>query len=257
MIFYIMASISVILTGIAKAGFGGGVGIAATPILILVVPSKEALGIMLPILCFCDWFAVYHYRKTFDLKNLTLLIPGAIIGIALASFFLLGLIPEKPLQVLIGCISILFVIYQACKTWIFKKITSYRPLDWHGWLYGISVGITSTLAHAGGPPATMFLLPQNMGRQLFVGTTVWLFLVVNAVKLVPYFYYDMINLERITTSITLLPLVPIGIWLGVWMNRNLSEKMFNQVIYTILVLIGLKLITGADPIQFLAQLWNK
>ncbi len=252
--FYFIASLAVILTGIAKAGFGGGVGIAATPLLLLVTSgSKEAIGIMLPILCSCDLFAVYHYRRTYDGANLLRLIPGAILGIAAGSFFL-GKFSEEFLSVWIGIISVAFVFYQWGKTWILKELRAYRPKFWQGCLFGSAVGFTSTLAHAGGPPATMFLLPQNLGRQLFVGTTVFLFTAVNAVKLIPYFYFHIINLERISTSLILLPLVPIGTYLGVWMNRRLNETAFNGVIYVFLLLIGFKLITGINPVGFLFEI---
>ncbi len=256
MLFYFVASLAVIITGIAKAGFGGGVGIAATPLLILVVPSTEALGIMLPILCVCDWFSIYHYRTTFDGRNLLRMLPGAILGIAIAGLFLgsLNKSNEDDLKFWIGIISIAFVIYQMTKSWIMKEIHDYHPKSWHGWLFGITAGITSTMAHAAGPVATMFLLPQNMGRRLFVGTTVWFFTVVNAVKLIPYFYHELINFDRLSTSLILLPLVPVGTFLGVWMNKTLNEKAFNSVIYTILFLIGIKLITGIDPIRLITEL---
>ncbi|RJP25810.1 MAG: sulfite exporter TauE/SafE family protein [Candidatus Omnitrophota bacterium] len=258
MVFYAVAGLAVIITGIAKAGFGGGVGIVATPLMILVVPSTEALGIMLPILCVCDWFSIYHYRTTFDAANLYRMLPGAVLGITVAGFFL-GFISknqEDNLQFWIGVISIAFVGYQLGKAWILKELKDYHPKNWHGWLFGVTAGITSTMAHAAGPVATMFLLPQNLGRRLFVGTTVWFFTVVNAVKLIPYFYHGMINLERISTSLVLLPLVPIGTFLGVWMNKNLNEQVFNAVIYTILFLIGLKLISGVDPIRFTYHLFT-
>jgi len=248
--FYFTAALAVLLTGIDKAGFGGGVGIVATPLLILVVPPQEALGIMLPILCFCDWFAVYLYRKTFDAKNLYYLIPGAVLGITLAGFFL-GKIPENRLKFWIGMISIAFVGYQMGKPWILKELNTYRPRSWQGWIFGSAIGVTSTLAHAAGPVAVMFLLPQNLGRQLFVGTTVILFTVVNAVKLIPYFYLNLIDLHRISTSLTLLPLVPLGTYLGAWMNGRINDRIFNGVIYTFLFLLGLKMSAGIDPISAL------
>lgn len=248
--FYLVAALAVIITGIAKAGFGGGVGIAATPLMILVAGPREALGIMLPILCVCDWFSLYHYRNTFDRKNIVQLVPGVVAGIALASFFL-GKVDEAHLKFWIGVVCLAFVGYQLGKSWILYEMGDYRPETWHGWLFGAGVGVTSTLAHAAGPVATMYILPQNLGRRLFVGTTVVLFTIVNAVKLIPYFYLDLINLDRMSVSLVLLPLVPIGTTLGVWMNKRLNEHVFNGVIYVLLVLVGLNLTTGFDPVTML------
>ncbi|MBN2328759.1 MAG: sulfite exporter TauE/SafE family protein [Candidatus Omnitrophica bacterium] len=254
MIYYILAPLAVILIGVAKAGFGGGVGIAAVPMFIIATGDpKASLGIMLPLLCACDFFAILHYRNTFDRQNLIRLLPGAILGIAVCGLFL-GMIEGKKadeyLQVMIGAISIAFVIYEIIKIRIFKRLEAYKPQAWHGWLFGFSVGITSTLAHAGGPPATMFLLPQHLGRRLFVGTTVFFFTAVNATKLVPYAYHDMINFDSMRQSLFLLPFVPVGTYLGVWMNKRINEKIFTGVIYAILFLIGMKLTIGFDPASY-------
>ncbi len=258
MTYYIFAPLAVVLVGIAKAGFGGGVGIAAVPLFIIATgDSKASLGIMLPLLCACDMFAIFHYRNTFDKTNLLRLVPGAIAGIFVCGLFL-GLVHEQKadyyLKIMIGVISIAFVIYEMIKIWVLNKLDAYKPKSWHGWFFGFSVGLTSTLAHAGGPPATMFLFPQHMGRRIFVGTTVILFTIVNAVKLIPYTYHGMINFESMKQSFYLLPLVPIGTYLGVWMNKRINEKIFNAVIYTILFLIGLKLTTGFEPISYIFNL---
>jgi len=256
MTYWILAPLAVLLVGIAKAGFGGGVGIIAVPLFIIATQdSKAALGIMLPLLCACYLFALYHYRRVFDSINIYRLLPGIVIGIALCGA-LLGKLEKTQsadsyLQVFIGFISLAFVFYQWTKTWILKRMGTYRPTNWHGWFFGFGIGVSSTLAHAAGPVSTMFLFPQKLGRQLYVGTTVVLFTIVNAVKLIPYFYHDMINLDRIKLSLMLLPFVPVGTFLGVWMNRKISEKLFNGVIYSILFLLGIKLITGFEIITYL------
>ncbi len=258
MLYYIIAPLAVILVGIAKAGFGAGVGIAAVPLFIIATGDpKASLGIMLPLLCACDVFAIYHYRNTYDRNNLIHMIPGAIIGIALCGIFL-GMVKGKRaddyLQIMIGVISIAFVGYEMAKIWILKRLEAYQPKTWHGWFLGFCVGLTSTLAHAGGPPATMYLLPQQLGRRLFVGTTVILFTVVNATKLIPYTYHHMINFESMVQSLYLLPFVPLGTTLGVWMNKKMNETLFNGFIYTILLLVGMKLTLGYEPISYLIGL---
>lgn len=253
MTYYILAPLAVLLVGIDKAGFGGGVGVIAVPLFIIATGDpKASLGIMLPLLCACDVFAMIHYRKTYDSPNIVRMIPGALIGIALCGLFLgllKGQYAESILQVVIGLISIAFVVYDILKIWLFKKLETYKPRPWHGWFFGFGVGVMSTVAHAGGPPAIMFLLPQNMGRTIYVGTTVVLFTFVNAFKLIPYTYHHMIDFESMKQSFYLLPLVPVGTYLGVWMNKRINESAFNAVIYVFLFLIGLKLTTGFEPVS--------
>ena len=98
--------------GITKAGFGGGLGIAAVPLFILSMPDpKQAIGMMLPLLCFCDWFAVVHYRNIFDKKKYKKrYLPGIFLGIIIGSCIIsfLGKIDGHYLEILIGVTSFAF-----------------------------------------------------------------------------------------------------------------------------------------------------
>ena len=51
----------ILLVGISKAGFAGGLGVLATPLLLLQFPPKEALALLLPLLMitrFCSPLSV-------------------------------------------------------------------------------------------------------------------------------------------------------------------------------------------------------
>ena len=85
--FWLCALGAVLLIGIAKAGFGGGVGILAVPLLALTVSVAEAAALLLPLLMACDVFAVQHYRETFDKVSVVRLLPGSILGIGAGAFF--------------------------------------------------------------------------------------------------------------------------------------------------------------------------
>jgi uncharacterized protein len=246
--------IAVIFIGVAKAGFGGGIGIAAVPLFLMSTnDTQQALGMMLPILCLCDWFSVPHYRKAFDKTNIKNLYPGVLIGIVMGSIalYFLGKSSERSLQMMIGVVSLAFVGYQATKALLLEKMEDYRPKRWHGWFFGGGIGLTSTLAHAAGPVATMYLLPQNMGKQLYVGTNVVLFTLVNISKLPFYFFLGMLNLSLLGKSLLFLPIVPIGTLLGYWMNKHINETIFNLIIYIFLFLVSIKLITGFDIFSYL------
>lgn len=249
-----VSGICVILIGIAKAGFAGGIGVIATPLLSLVMSPTKAAAILLPLLCGSDIVSIYFYRRLYCLKNLRALLPGAFLGILFGSLFILHWAgdpgrAERELKAMIGWISLLFVIYQCFRKWIFKRIERYHPKGWHGWLFGTCSGFVSTLAHAGGPPVTMYLLPQHLDRQLFVGTTVWFFTLVNAAKLLPYWWLGLFPNENLLLSFALMPLVPFGVGLGVWLNRITSERLFNPLVYGILFLTGIQLVTGWSPID--------
>lgn len=240
---YVVSGLAVVLIGIAKAGFGGGVGVAAVPVMSLVMLPSDAAAILLPLLCLCDLFSIAYYRKVCDWRNLMLLLPGALLGILLGYFCFNALIERKDvLRLGIGIITIVFVLFQWYRERILQHITRFNP-DWrHGLGFGTAAGFTSTLAHAAGPVAVIFLLPQRLNRRLFVGTTVWFFTLVNAIKLVPYYFLDVLNFSNMRTSLVLAPLVPIGVYLGIYLDKTISEKLFNRLVYALTFLTGLELV---------------
>lgn len=250
----------VLLVGIAKAGFGGGISVIATPLLALVVSPTMAAGLLLPVLCCCDVVAWWHYRREFDTHSLWQLLPGALFGVVLASLTLAWMPSpdqmESFLRIMIGTISLLFVVWQTTKKfWQFKAAHDGGRERFWGSLCGTIAGFASMLAHAGGPPVTIFLLPKQLPRQRFVGTTVYFFLILNFFKLIPYTMLGMLPQTNLLWSLALLPFVPVGVWLGLWCNRHLSQQRFERLIYVLLTLTAIDLLTGWNPIIIFSRIF--
>jgi uncharacterized membrane protein YfcA len=64
---------------------------------------------------------------------------------------------------------------------------------------------------------------------------------VNYAKLVPYALHGQLNVSNLTASLVFAPLSPLGIALGVWLHRHLSERLFYRVSYALLFATGVKL----------------
>ena len=242
--FWIFAVVAVLFSGISKAGFGGGVGMVSTPLLALSIPVVDAAAIMLPLLIACDLFSVFHYRARFDARNVRILLSGAVVGIGIASLFF-GYFRgnDSVLRAGIGILAIGFVVFQVMRSVIFGLINKHQPGKVQGVLMGVVSGFTSTLIHAGGPPVAVYLLPQKMPRDRYVGTTVIYFAIVNAVKLIPYSGLGLLHIGQWSTILVLAPFAFIGVRLGVWLNRRFSEVWFTRLIYGILLITGIQLIS--------------
>ena len=109
---------------------------------------------------------------------------------------------------------------------------------------GAISGFTSTLAHAGGPPATIYLLPQKLPRDIFVGTTVMFFAAVNQIKLIPYIGLELLSVGHLGTIAILAPLSYVGVKLGIFLNSRFTDLWFNRIVYTVLLITGIQLILG-------------
>jgi uncharacterized membrane protein YfcA len=250
--FWVTAVAAILLIGISKAGFGGGVGAVATPLLALTIPVADAAALLLPLLIVADLLSLRHYWCVYDRRSLQRLLPGAVIGIALGAYFFSYFSDnERALKVILGVFSLVFLAYQLLRSVILGVVSKSSPPAAAGVALGATAGFMSTLAHAGGPPATIYLLPQQLPRNIFVGTNLVLFFVINLVKLVPYGMLGLLRVGNIATIALLAPLAYVGVRMGVFLNKRFSEKWFNRLIYALLLLTGLELVSGRSIINVL------
>jgi uncharacterized protein len=251
-IFWVYAVIAIILLGVSKGGFGAGAAVLGTPLLSVAIPVIDAAALLLPLLIICDIFSILHYRNQFDRLSLKRLLPGAITGIALGAFFF-GFFQgnQQILKTGIGILAVAFVFHQVFKNTLTGVYKKHTPAGMEGAVFGCISGFTSTLAHAGGPPVMMYLLPQKLPRNLFVGTTVIFFATVNVIKLIPYQYLGLLKVGNLVTILILSPLTYVGVVLGIYLNKRFNDVWFNRVIYTLLSLTGVQLIIGKSLLKLI------
>jgi uncharacterized protein len=241
----IVAILAVMVIGISKAGFGGGLGLLSTPLCVLAFGPRDAIGILLPLLCAGDAFSLYPYWRKWDSRNLKYLLPGVVVGV-LIGVQLIGKFSARELNVAIGILAIGFVLFQLVKERILRSEGTFSPNHKVGIPFGLLAGITSTFAHGAGPVVTMFLVPQRLPKEIFVGTMVLTFSWINWIKMPFFVGSSIINRRTFELSLWFLPLIPLGVWLGVQMNRRFSEGSFLWIIYVVTFLAGLQLIFDFD-----------
>ncbi len=238
-LFYAVAIPAVILVGIAKGGFPGAFGGLAVPLMSLAISPITAAGIMLPILCLMDLVGLWAYRGIWDRTRMKTMIVGAALGVTLGGL-LFGHLNEQAIRFLVGSIAVGFALNHWLGFAARRKPgveTRAKGMFW----CGLS-GFTSTVAHAGGPPLMVYMLPLKMEKTLLVGTTVIFFTAVNYFKLIPYAILGQLSLANVSTSLVLSPFAPLGMGLGVWLHKRVKEKVFYRISYSLLFLMGAKLI---------------
>jgi uncharacterized membrane protein YfcA len=239
--FYLVAIPAVLIFGIAKGGFGGGFGVMAVPLMALVVSPVQAAAVLLPILCVMDIVGLWAYRGRWLWPELRILVPASLIGIA-AGTLLFGYMSAAMIKLCIGVVAIAFTAH-----YFFGgnrdsgSSPAYFPPS-VGVVAGAVGGFTSFIAHAGGPPISIYLLRRPLDRFDFVATAVLLFAVINYVKLIPYAWLGQLSVENLTTSLVLSPLAPVGVYIGVWLTRVVSNAYFFRIIYVALLVVGARLL---------------
>ena len=240
-LFLFISVIAVLIAGISKGGFGSGVSFICAPILAMIIEPKLALGLMLPLLMLMDLVSIKLYWKKWCILNARVLIYGSLFGIVLAILFFQVASPDL-IRVIIGIISISFVLYQLVKKKVFLDKTISKFNSKLGMAMGAIAGFTSFISHAGGPPIAVFLLSQGLNKTLYQATTVICFSVINVFKIFPYAYFGFITKETLTLGLVLSPAAIIGTLIGAYAHKVFSEKWFLYITYFLLVIAGSKLI---------------
>jgi len=245
--------LSLFLIGMSKGGFP--VGSIALPILILVWPSqtqaaRSAVGFMLPMLCVMDLVALAFYWKKVQWGRLVYLMPATVFGVVVASFLFVSegavvAVSDQVLKIMIGALGIIFVIYFAVKRWIFRHLHAAEPNWTKGSVFGFAAGMTSTLAHAAGPVMQMYLLPQQLEKKKFAGTSCAFFWMLNLIKLLPFALLGRIQSENLKLGAALLPVIPLGVAVGWWLTHKTEQKHYTTLIYAVLLVTSVALILKA------------
>jgi uncharacterized protein len=243
-LFYAAAVPAVILLGLSKGGFRG-IGLLALPMMALVISPIRAAAILLPILIVQDSVAVWAYRRAFDRRNLVILLPSAAIGVLLG-YLLAEYVSDAGIALAVGLLSIAFAGRQL-RAEAGPSVIRPKPGGVAaGWFWGVLTGFTSLIGSAGGPTFQVYVMPQRLPRDIFVGTGCIFFAVLNWIKIPPFFALGQLTPENLTTSFALFPLAIVSTWLGVLLVRRVSGERFYTLIYVLLIFVGLKL--AADGI---------
>jgi uncharacterized membrane protein YfcA len=234
--FYAVAIPAVILTGVSKGGIGAAGGFSV-PLLSLAISPVQAAAIMLPILILMDLIGLYAYRRDWDRRIMRVIMPAGLVGIGIG-WLTFNYLNDDWIRVLLGAIACGFVTWNVAA----GLPAAAQPSRWKGYACAAGAGFTSFVAHSGGPPLAIYLLPMRLDKALYVGTTIVFFTAINAAKVVPYLLLGLFDARNVGTAAVLLPVAAGGIVFGIWVRKRLSTLWFYRIAYTLMFVTGAKLL---------------
>jgi uncharacterized membrane protein YfcA len=239
--FYVVAGIAALLIGLSKGGLST-LGVLGTPILALVIAPTRAAALLLPIFVVSDLFGLWSYRRDYDRRNLKILIPAGIAGIGIG-WATASLVTDRWVGLAIGVIGVGFCL----NTWRVRRSSmAPRSADVpRGAFWGTVMGFSSFVSHTGGPPYQVYVLPQQLPKIVYAGTTTIVFTVVNLVKLIPYWALGQFSSANLHISAVLVPVAILGTFAGVRLVRVIPERIYFSAVQVMLFLISIKLIWSA------------
>ncbi len=230
------------LIGVSKAGFATGLGMLTTPLLATAVPPRQAIGIILPLLCCADLVTLSAFWKKWDLKLVRYPFIGAMVGVGLG-MLLVNSISEHLLRVTIGATALVLTVLLLIRNVWFPTRT-YAPGTLQSLLVGVAAGFASTLAHGAGPIMVLFLMAQRVDKKIFIATNAIFFTALNLIKVPPYVASGLITRFTLIQDLRYLPMIPLGVFVGWLANRALPKKAFEILVYVLLLITSVQLLAG-------------
>lgn len=237
-LFYAVGVPAVLLMGISKSGFGAGFGSLCVPLMAIAVGVPQAAAIFMPVLLLSDVLGLAAFRRDFDRGLLRLLLPWGLVGIVVGAL-LFGITPPRVVAGVVGVCTLLFLLQRLLFP---PRADAPRLPRWAALGLATTSGFTSFVVHAGSPPLNVYLLPLRMKPITFAATSAVFFAAVNLAKWLPYAGLGLINRTNMVNSLLLLPLAPVGVWLGVWLTRRIQPRWFYVLAYAGMFLTGAKLL---------------
>ena len=235
------------LTGLGKGGVPGA-GIVTVAVFAWVLDSAgveggvgKSVGLLLPVLVAADVVAVVIYRNHADWRHLLRLLPWTFIGI-IGGYFLFERLSGDGLKAIIGGILLGLTAFHFGKKFLHasssaSEETSLRENIW-GMALGLLVGGATMLANAAGPVAALYLIVMRLPKYAFLGTSAWLFLIVNLSKIPFMVDLEIISFESMDVSSRLFLPAILGAWMGPWVARRLDQKVFEALVWIFIVVTG-------------------
>jgi uncharacterized membrane protein YfcA len=109
---------------------------------------------------------------------------------------------------------------------------------------GAVAGITSALAHSGGPPVAVYLLLRRADPVPFVATSALVFAIINLIKVPAYVSAGMFDVQLQLQLLWAVPIVPVGVVVGRWLVERIDRRRFHVVSVVLLGCSGIYLVAS-------------
>jgi hypothetical protein len=240
---WVFAALGAFMVGVSKTGIAG-LSILSIALFNHVFPSsKQASGLVLPLLIFGDLVAVFSYRKHTQWRFLWRLFPWTAVGVVLG-YLTLGRISDHSARILVGWIIVALVSLSFWRRLV-APAGDTEPPRFH-WSVAAAIGMTSgfitLVANAAGPLMAIYLIAMRLPKMEYVGTAAVFFMLLNLFK-VPF----MVDLGLITSqsfgfNLALAPAVFLGALAGRWLLTRVNQILFEQLVLLLSAIGGILLI---------------
>ncbi len=250
---WVVLGVGALIMGLSKGGIPGA-GNLTVALYVLVLEDALgsagvalSVGLLLPVLVSADLVSTIVYRKYVEWTHVCQLLPYFMVGVLVGWFTFDYFQAEgrgENLKVLIGVILLGMTLLRFLHLQLSKnrKTDTLQVPRFLGPVLGLVGGMATMLANAAGPIAQFYLLAMKLPKYAFIGTSAWLFLIVNVSKVPLMYELEVLNLEIFSVCVWLFIPAMIGAWIAPKIVVYIRQDWFERMIWFFIVVAGLRMI---------------
>lgn len=238
---WVALAIGAVCAGFSKTGISGA-GLITVGLFASVLPARQSTGTVLLLFLVGDVFALLAYRSHAHWPTLRRLAVPVLLGIVVGVVFLTR-VGDGGLKRTIGAVLIALV---GVHLWVRRRsahgdeVRALPPAVTVA--AGATSGFTSMIANAGGAVMSIYLLGVRLEMLAFLGTTTWLFFIINVTKVPLSLGLGLLTLDGLRIAALMAPFVVLGAWLGRELIKRIQQGTFEWLVLASTVLAGLNLL---------------
>ncbi len=145
---------------------------------------------------------------------------------------------------MIGVLILVMVGLQLWRKFTPEFFKRFADSTGFGWGAGGFAGVATMVANAAGPVFQLYFLCRRLPKMEMIGIGARFFLVINLIKLPLMGQLNFTTSESLFLNLKLVPLIWLGIYLGKFLLKAISQRVFEWMIVGFAVLAGVRLLIG-------------
>lgn len=226
----------IFLASLLQGVFGFAFMLIALPLLSFFVSMKEAVPLLSFFLALISGILAFRFRVEFVFKNVQPLLIGAIIGIPLGIFFLITM-NDRIIKTALGVMLIVYSLYT-----LFVRRTPFRLPAWTGYIAGFFAGALGGAFNITGPPIVFYISTQEWTKNHVVASLNIFFCITSTILLLLHAVIGNITREIVVTFFQLIPVMVIGMLVGVYIFKKVNEDNYRKGLFILLGIMGIMLL---------------
>lgn len=214
----------------SKAGLAG-ISMLGVTLTALAMDGLASSGVVLPLLIFADLLAASTFRQNVQWHQIRRLAIPIGVGLILGWLAMMALKDHRELfRPIVGSVVLGMLTLQLVRQ-RFPQLDAALPHSTtFAWIAGILTGLTTMVANAAGPIASIYLLILALPKIQLVSTMAWLFLFVNIAKVPLSIHLGLINGGSLSLNLCQAPAVVLGLYAGKKLVAIIPQKTFQWII---------------------------